>query len=398
MTPVVAGRAILLGWIAFAAVPFAAARQTGRAVNNANPALNTGATTDGTSTSRRSAQVDAQNQAPRRPTAFITGAVVTSDDSPLPTGIAIERVCMNAVTKEADVSPNGYFSFQLGASTAIQDASYNDPFQWQSSTAYPGLMPAGEPRNLAFYADCSLRAAIGGYRSSSIELNAGQLSRQTNVGTIVLSPVGQVHGTTVSVTELAASKKSKKLVERAAQAMRDKNYEKAQEQLRAALADSPKYATAWLRLGQIARETCRLDDARLALASAIAADKSYVPPYIELAVMASAEKEWEEAADLSGYAMELDPLDYPAGFYVNAIANFNLGRLETAEGSARKVERLDYRHRLLDTYLLLANIMHRKRDLVGEGEQLKEYLKYAPMAADTEKVRSRVQALAVRGR
>ena len=119
-------------------------------------------------------------------------------------------------------------------------------------------------------------------------------------------------------------------------------------------------------LGRFSKEMCRIDDARNAFSKAIDADNNFVPPFIELARLAAQERSWQEIVDLTDHAMKLDPLDFPAGFYLNALANYNLGRLDAAENSVRKAQRIDSRHRVPQTHLLLANILHRKRDHTAE--------------------------------
>jgi len=50
------------------------------------------------------------------------------------------------------------------------------------------------------------------------------------------------------------------------------------------------------------------------------------------------DRKWQELADLSAKALELDPVDYPQLFLYAAVANYNLRKPETAErtSSGRK--------------------------------------------------------------
>ncbi len=241
---------------------------------------------------------------------------------------------------------------------------------------------------------CELRAVLPGYRSSWVILAPSQLTgRMMEVGTLVLCPIGKVSGTTVSATSLQAPKAAKKAMERAEKALLKEKYEEAEKNLKSALEAYPKYAAASFRLGQTYQQQRRIEDARLAFAKALEMDSNYVNPYIALARIAAQEQKWEEVIAHTDRGLALDPLDFPDGFVLNAIANYNLKNLAAAEGSARKAQRLDSLHRYPQGHLVLANVLRQRRDPVGEAEQLRNYLKYAPAASNTETVRSRLLEL-----
>ena len=324
---------------------------------------------------------------------FIAGSVVMSDGNPLPTGVVIERVCEGLTKREAYVDVNGNFNFELGVSNVLPDASESGLLSGPGLTGVMG----GFPMMQASYIHCELRAQLGGYRSTSIRLDLGRITGQTDVGTIVLHPIAQAPGTTVSVTEMQAPKKARKLLEKAETAFQGEDWKLAQEHLLEAVSVYPRLAPAWVRLGQIFTLTCRYDDARAALSKAVAADGFFVPAYIELARLAAHDQNWQETADLTEHASQLDPLGFPGAFYLNALANLNLGRLDMAENSVQKAQRLDSRNHLPRTHLLLAGILHRKRDHVGEIAQLKEYLRIAPQAADAGNVRYQLRTMELTG-
>ena len=325
------------------------------------------------------------------PSINIFGIVVMGDGNALPTGVVIQRSCGGRKTKEANVSSNGSFGFQLGANNnVIPDAGSAGPgIQWD----YP-MTRSSVAWNISQAVNgCELSALAGGYRSSVILLSSA-MNREAgyiNVGTIFLYPAEKVQGTLVSVTNLAAPGGAKKALARADTAIQKNKTDEAEKQLREALALYPNYAAAWLRLGQLYEQSRRVDEARNAFAKAMQADANYMGPYIELARLAAMESRWQEAADLSGHALELDPIDFPEGYYFNALANYNLNNLAAAETSARKLERIDSIHQIPQTYLVLANILDRKKDFAGEVEELRNYLKCVPQAANAGTVRSRLQ-------
>lgn len=329
----------------------------------------------------------------RPPSLYIFGAVVMGDGTPLPLGVIIQRSCGVRTTREANVSLNGSFGFQLGTNdNFIADpGTSGPPVQWEvpmtSSTMKWNLFQA--------VSGCELLASVAGYRSSAILLTLGmsQQAGYINAGTIFLYPAEKIRGTTVSLTSLAAPGDAKKALARADTAIQKKKFDEAQKQLSEALAIDPSYAEAWFRLGQIYEQSRRVDEARDAFGKAIQADANYMRPYVELARLAAMQSKWQEAADLSGHALELNPIDFPEAYFFNALANYSLDNLDAAEKIARRLERIDAIHQLPQTQLILANIFDRKQDFAAEVQELRDYLKYAPKAANAGAVRSRLESV-----
>jgi len=336
-------------------------------------------------------------QAPQEQILFVSGVVVLEDGTPPPFGAVIERDCGRGARKESTVDSSGRFSFQVGGpgnfSGMLPDASEssiygygrdtfgNNTSQQVGSSSSVGLFSSA---NLA---GCELRARLQGYRSSRVRLDANSMSRQIEVGTIVLHPIEKVQGTVVSVTNLQAPKAAKKALERAQKALRKNDIQKAEKNLRAAVGAYPQYAEAWFDLGQVCEQQQRSQEARNAYLRAVEADRTYVYPYVRLARLAGLENNWREVASLTDRALALDPLDFPEAYFLNALAYYNLGNLDAAEESARKEQRLDGQHRIPQVHLILANILARKHDIEGSIEETRSYLKFAPRAPDAEQVR-----------
>ena len=175
--------------------------------------------------------------------------------------------------------------------------------------------------------------------------------------------------------------------------MAKNNLKDAEKHLNAALKEYPDYAAAWHRMGQVYRRTGRLPEARQAQAKALELDKVYVPPYLELAQIAATEHHWQDTADFSNTAVSLDPIDFPYGYYLNAVANFNLGNSAESESAARHAQRIDVNHRVPQVYLLLAAISQQRMDRQAEIAQLKSDLMYAPKDSDVQSIRDRLEQL-----
>jgi tetratricopeptide (TPR) repeat protein len=132
------------------------------------------------------------------------------------------------------------------------------------------------------------------------------------------------------------------------------------------------------------------DDARKALAQAVAADDKYVPSYVVLAQVAAKQNNWEEVVSVSDRAVALDSLDFPLAFFYNAVAHFNIGDLDPAEQSARRGLRIDPQHKVPTLELILASILQQKNRYAESAEHFRAYLQLAPNAPNASSVRSQL--------
>ncbi len=334
---------------------------------------------------------------------FLTGNVVTGDGVPPPERVAIERVCSNKIVRLGYTDAKGFFSVQLmETNPVLQDVSSSamDAYAGRGvappTTTDVGIQPAGLPvglgDGLTTMAGCELRGRLAGFQSTSVMIVVTGDLQTLNLGTIVLLK-GQEQGSTVSATSVNAPKEARKAYEKASAHLQKHKLPEAQAELERAVKLYPQYAAAWTSLGGLHQQQNRLDLARGAFSQAQAADDKFVPAYVGLAAVAVRQSQWAEAEQFSARATQLDGVDFPVAFFYNAVANFELGQLAPAEKSARMAERLDGRHSMPQVLLLQGAILAEKRDYAGAAEELKLYLKFAPAAANLEKVRGQVVEL-----
>ena len=158
---------------------------------------------------------------------------------------------------------------------------------------------------------CALRAALKGYKSSSIELGTAPVSMILNVGTIVVFPNEKVQqDATVSTISLRAPKAAKKALEKARAALQKDRAGDSEKHLKSAIALYPQYGDAWFELGKLYQNQRRIDDARNAYSNAIECDRLFVTPYVWLGLLSAAEQRWQETADLTERALDLDPASF----------------------------------------------------------------------------------------
>ncbi len=350
-----------------------------------------------TSPSINSEPPDAPRMQKRHHLQFVSGSVVHDDGTPPLAGTFVERVCSGHVKREAEVDSKGNFSFQVGAANVIPDASddtaHGKDVLWNKASQELSGPFGVASASSSTLAGCELQAELAGYRSSKIPLGQFQTTNDINVGTIVLRPVDKVRGTTVSLTSMQAPKKAKKAYARAEREFRKKQTQEAVKHLELAVDIFPRYAAAWFELGGLYHQQQRTEEARRAYLKAVEADSNYVKPYVELARIAVLRQKWLDAAEITDRALGLDSLDFCEAYFFNALANYGLNRLDAAEQSARKGQRLDGIHRYPQLHLVLANVLYEKHDVTGALEQLHSYLKYAPSAANSGEVQSRIQEL-----
>lgn len=337
-----------------------------------------------------------------RTTIMLSGSVVTEDGLPLPGPVSIERVCNGRVSRDGRSDFKGFFAITISTSNRFQ---FGDPESTAESGGGSGLntvgtlqsrMPQTTSTLASELAGCELRASLAGFRSSSVLIPAsdvGETAGAVNVGTIVLQRMGDAQGTTVSATSLNAPKDARKAYDKGHHALESHNLPEGQKELETAVRLYPQYASAWLDLGWLYSQQNQLAKAREAFQQARDHDEKFVPAYVGLALVAARESRWQEAAEQSARAAQLDGVDFPAAFYYNSLANYRLGNLDEAEKSARKAETLGAQRSFPQVNLLLGTMLANKQDYAGAADQFRSYLKAAPTAPNADKVRQQLAQL-----
>jgi tetratricopeptide (TPR) repeat protein len=159
-------------------------------------------------------------------------------------------------------------------------------------------------------------------------------------------------------TPAAASKEYQK----ACSDLKDKKIADAEKHLRKAVRDYPKYAVAWVTLGQVLATQQRTDEARGACLQGSTVDSSFVPAYLCLADIAARARAWDEVLKLSKRGLELDPAHNAVAYEYHAAANLNLHNLAGAEKSGLRAVAIDTYHREPRVHFVMAQIYEAKGD------------------------------------
>ncbi|MBZ5723558.1 MAG: tetratricopeptide repeat protein [Acidobacteriia bacterium] len=402
--------------LAAAILPLQPAWSQGRGGGgSAPPSTGTGSTGTGTGTGgitgRTTGSIPSTtnnpNNAPSIPQPiFLSGRVMLEDGTAPPDTVTIERVCNGVPHAEGYTDSRGYFGIQLGQNNngVLQDASETGGPGGGMQNAGTGFgrssmgsLPGGGPSSMGgmdqrFFA-CELRAKLSGFRSQSVNLATHRAMDNPDLGTILLHRIGPSEGSTISAVSLAAPKDARKAFEKGLAAVKKNKSDDATKDFQKAVEVYPNYSAAWCELGKLQAIQGDFYTARGSFQYAVKADPTFVVPYLELSLIAMNSQKWQEAADTTERAVTLDPFDYPQAFLFNAVANYNLKKIDAAEKSVRQALKLDTQHQYPKSFHLLGLILVRHQDYSGAAEQFRTYLQLAPDAPDAAAVRSQLAAM-----
>jgi tetratricopeptide (TPR) repeat protein len=211
--------------------------------------------------------------------------------------------------------------------------------------------------------------------------------------TCFLPPLTLLSGPSISATQLLIPTGAKVEYQKACASLRKKKTAEAKKHLERAVSDAPKYAAAWVTLGQVLDTQRGADEGRRACLQGAIVDTTYVPAYLCLADIAARERGWDEVLKLTTRAIELDPANNSVAYEYRAAALLNLHELGAAEQSALRAIELDTRHFDTRAHFVLAQVYEAKRDPASEVVQLREFLKYAKDSADIAFVKQALSQL-----
>ncbi len=303
------------------------------------------------------------------------------DGNPPPEAVVIERVCGSRIIQEGYTDSKGHFSIELGRNRSMfMDASLgsNDSMDSRMGTdnSSPNRSGMGGVTERSLMG-CEIRANLAGFRSDSLSLATRRSLDNPDVGTLILHRMANVEGLTISATSLNAPKDAKKAFDKGREAAKKGKNEEAAKQFDKAVELYPKYAVAWYERGRVYEGQNQLDKAEAAYAEALKADPKLITPYDRLALLAVQRQKWQDAADTSARMIRLNPIDFPQAYFFNALANFNLKKLDDAEKSAGELLKMDKQHAFVKGEHLMAVIKAQKAEWQDSAAHFRTYIQYA---------------------
>jgi len=190
---------------------------------------------------------------------------------------------------------------------------------------------------------CVVQGKVSGFRSSAITITQRNLRDDPELGSITIGRINNNASTTISATTETASPKAIKSFEKARAEMMQKDGDAAERELEKTVQIDPQFAEAWLQLGKL-QAPSDPKSARESFAKAIAADPKFVLPYEQLAALSAQSGDWQSVLDNTNHLAQAYPEGTAEGWYLNAMANYQLGKTDDAEASARKSLALDPHH------------------------------------------------------
>lgn len=236
---------------------------------------------------------------------------------------------------------------------------------------------------------CRITIRLAGYRTMDATLTENSI--------VTLKRLGDGDGSTVSLVSLKAGKDARKAYERGLAAATHKKYSEAAKAFQAAVTAYPQYAQAWSDLGQAQLALLRPDEARVSWESALKSDPQYLKPYVQLARLAVTEERNQDALAITTRALELNPVEFPAIYFYNAVANFNLKNYDMAEKSVMQAIVHDANREMPVAESLLGSILAIKGDLGSAIDHLRKYLELSPLASDADVIRHKIAEIELRG-
>ncbi len=325
---------------------------------------------------------------------YLSGQVRLDEGTPPPSTVVIESVCGSTVRAEAYTDSKGGFAFQLGDKNngVMQDASMGSPLSQMGGfgSTQTGGNPFGQSSAERLLMNCELRAVLPGYQSAAISLAARRFMDNPDLGTIIMHRIGRVEGVLISAKSLAAPKDARKAFEKSTDAEKKNKPDEAYKELTKAVQIYPDYAEAWFALGKLQVARNQLSEARQSFETAIQRDPKFLEPYLRLAGLQAAGREWESLVGTTESLLRLDPYDYTWGYFLNAVANFNLRNLDAAEKSVRQAQKMDSPGEYPRTWQLLGLILANRQQYPEAASALRQYLVVAPQGPDADAVREQL--------
>lgn len=298
------------------------------------------------------------------------------EGEPLPwEPILVTVTCSGNVVYETQSDASGKFGIvpkSVPGATSVQPDSLR-----QMATHYEG---------------CVVQGVVAGFRSSTITITQHNLRDQPNLGTLTLFRQSKDAATTVSSTSDSIPGKAMKAFEKARSEMLAGNGQNSERDLEKAVRFYPNFAEAWLQLGKL-QEASTPEEARNSFTKALTADPKFVLPYEQLAALDAQTGNWTAVLNNTSHALDLYPEGTPQLWYLNAMANYQLGKVAPAEVSAQKSIALDPRHTVRNTEQLLAVILAGKGDFTGALEHLRSSLTYIPEGPNAELLKQQIAKL-----
>jgi len=314
---------------------------------------------------------------------------------PVPEPISVSIGCGTRSLQVIHTDLKGYFQFTFGAGPQgnMDFSAANDASMSPSNNGMPssgsGINQVGGPQNML--TGCEVEVSVPGYMPLNKTITDRADITGIDVGTLHLTRIAGVSGSSISVTSLQVPNSARKEFEKGEKDAQNKHFDSAAQHLEKAVAEYDKSASAWNDLGSIYATGHETEKSRQDFEKSIAADPHYIPPYLGLAQLEMQNQETEQAVQTAGKALELDP-SIGIASYIQAVGNFQLKRYDAAEKSAQLTEKGPHQT-MQDLHAMHAEILLQKQDYTGAAAQMRAYLKEVPQGRYADQMKQNLQQI-----
>ncbi len=321
-----------------------------------------------------------EKAAPQYVRSWLAGRVVVEGNRVPPQRVAVTLNCGGLPRTQAYTQPNGHFGFE---------PSYVD--------ALPSLAPAtDEPEGIepdtdgeqdlrsgvSARSNCRLGAKLSGYTSSqsyvgflgSDGVTLLSYSKKTSVGEIVLRPLEGLAGNAVSDTMELAPEIALADYEAGMRLLREVHPDgvQAARHLEQALQAFPRFAEAWVALGEARWILGMRAEATQAFTRSINADPQFLPPYEMLIHLMSQDQNWSELEWLTERYLAMSPRT-PLALYMSAVAAVNLGNYERAEQRVLELQLTGYYDSWPKSHVILGMVHESRHEYKQAARHYRTY-------------------------
>ncbi len=194
----------------------------------------------------------------------------------------------------------------------------------------------------------------------------------------------------VSLADLGVPDNARREFDKGQDALKKNNLDSGISHFRKAIQLHESFPQAYTMLGTAYLQRNSLEDAQTALQKAIQLDPKSGASYLELGAAYNQMKNYPEAEKALTHGLELNR-DAAGGHYELAKTYWAMGRWQDAEPHALKA--VELQPELAPAYVLLGNIMLRKRDAQFALKYFQEYLHRAPGGPLAEPTRQMVDKI-----